>query len=101
MTLTDTELDALLARRMVEPPSADFATRILARAHATHQAPKASLLDTLRASLEFLIPHPKAAFASVLVLGLVMGLRVQDVDLFPSPSTTQLHIDFDEKGGML
>ena len=74
MTHDDNRFAAWLEHRRYEPPSPDFAERILARARTTDQKAAFDLLEWLNRLFADLSPaRPAYALASVLLLGIVIG----------------------------
>lgn len=75
--MDDRQLDALLQRRRFEAPSADLAGRIILAARRA-PAPKPVSITGFIGDMfrEFALPQPAYAFASVLALGLVLGVSL-------------------------
>jgi hypothetical protein len=69
--MDDKKLEALLARQIIEPPSAGLADRIIA---AIYPRPVAEPISaTLRRIFAEFLPRPAYALAAALLLGAVLG----------------------------
>src|SRR4051812_3277542 len=80
MTVSDKELETLLRSRYVEPPRAGFAERIIATAGYAQPSPVSGSAAWLEAFFaQFILPRPAFALASVLALGVVIGLAAVPV----------------------
>ena len=91
----DDGMDRLLSRRRFEPPSPDFAQHIMAAAAMLPQRAVPTLMGYLRQlCAEFKLPSPAYAVASVLMLGLALGVVGEVRDSHAGTSV------FDEEGDL-
>lgn len=73
--MDDHELDTVLSRRAYLEPSDDLAQRIIAQAAATPQKKTVTILEWIeRLFVDLQLPRPAYSFASVLLLGVVLGM---------------------------
>lgn len=79
----DTDLNTMLNKRSVPPPSSNLASRIMEAARAEHKTPL--IQSILRDIADMLIlPKPAYALAACLVIGLVLGMQIE----FENAATT-------------
>lgn len=84
--MTD-DLERQLNLRNVPPPSSDLAERIIARAYHVPQKTPFNLLAWVRElSAELHVTRPAYTFASLLVLGFVVGISTAQT----APATSDL-----------
>ena len=71
--LTEKQFEDLMNRRHIEPPSYDFAERIIAAAQERVEYSITGIMAYLRGVIESVLPKPSYAFALMLVAGVVIG----------------------------
>jgi hypothetical protein len=73
----DKKLETMLKSRRVETASANLAERIIVKAQHTPQSPALSFRQWLKQVFaELHLPRPAYLFASMLILGFVLGFNV-------------------------
>lgn len=81
LLMEEKKLNAAISNRTYVPPSPDFAGRIINLARTVPQRQKIRTLEWLhRAFADCMLPKPAYAFASLLILGMLLGFGVSGID---------------------
>lgn len=75
--MNDDKLDPILRKRAFEAPSEGFAARIISAAASTPQLAPPGIMDWLeRMFSELQLPRPAYSFASILIVGALLGMNL-------------------------
>lgn len=81
LLMEEKKLNAAFSNRTYIPPSPDFANRIINLARTVPQYQKMRTFEWLhRAFADCMLPQPAYAFASLLILGLLLGFGVSGME---------------------